>query len=141
MLLVEPFRIETPISVLRAKALTFPEGILAAYEQLDKALPNYQSRTHFGISHPNPKGEIQYWAAMAVLDADSGNTFGQEPFEIASGNYASILIADFYKNMHLVKQAFKELTALPDIDPNGYCLEMMVSFKDVRCMVKLLDQE
>lgn len=141
MLLVEPFRIETPISVLRAKALTFPEGILAAYEQLDNALPNYQMRTHFGISHPNPKGEIQYWAAMAVLDADSGNTFGQEPFEIASGNYASILIADFYKNMHLVKQAFKELTALPDIDPNGYCLEMMVSFKDVRCMVKLLDQE
>jgi hypothetical protein len=138
MLLVEPFRIEKPISVLRAKALTFPEGILAAYEQLDKALPNYQLRTHFGISHPNQKGEIQYWAAMAVLDADSGNTFGQEPFEIVSGNYASILIVDFYKNMHLVKQAFKELTALPDIDPNGYCLEMMVSFTDVRCLVKLL---
>ena len=137
MFTIEPFRIDKPISVLRAKAITFPEGVLGAYEQLDKALPNYQTRAHFGISHPKEDGVIHYWAAMEVKPEDGGYTFGQEPFEIVVGNYASILIKDFYSNMHLIKQAFKTLTALPEIDPNGYCLEMMVSYTDVRCMVKL----
>ena len=137
MFTVEPFKIQKPILVLRAKAITFPEGVLGAYEQLDKALPNYQNRVHFGISHPMPDGAIHYWAAMQVLEADKGNTFGQEPFVIDTGNYASILIKDFFTNMHLIKQAFKTLTALPEIDPKGYFLEMMVSLTDVRCMVKL----
>jgi hypothetical protein len=138
MQIVNEYNIVSPIFVLRTQAFTFPEGILDAYTRLDLAIPNYQLRRHFGISFPHTNGKIQYWAAMEVLESDCGNHYGQELFKIEAGTYACIDVKNFQESHLSLKQAFQTLTSLPNINPEGYCLEMMLSQTDVKCMVKLL---
>jgi len=135
---INPFAIVTPINVVRFKAIAFPAGIMAAYEKIDEVVPDVTKRKHYGFSQPNSKGEIEYWAGVEQLPSDNGNYFGLEPFTIVTGNYQSILVKDFKSNPFLLRQAFKTLTALPEIDPNGYCLEMMLSQTDVLCLVRVL---
>lgn len=36
-----------------------------------------------------------------------------------------------------IGKAFKELLAIPGIDPEGACVEWYLSNKDVQCMVRL----
>ena len=55
------------------------------------------------------------------------------------GTYNSIFIPDFCNNIPAIGNAFQELTADPQIDPNGICVEVYENDTDVRCMVRLRD--
>ena len=135
---IKPFAIVTPINVVRFKAIAFPAGIMAAYEKIDEVVLDVTKRKHYGFSQPNSKGEIEYWAGVAQLPTDNGELFGLEPFTIAIGYYQSIMVSDFKSNPFLLRQAFQALTALPEIDPKGYCLEIMLSQSNVLCLVRVL---
>ncbi len=49
----------------------------------------------------------------------------------------SITINDYAKDIMSIDRAFKELLALPDLDPQGYCVEWYYNEKDVKCMIRL----
>lgn len=43
------------------------------------------------------------------------------------------------KDLPAIGKAFEQLTALPGIDPAGYCVEWYESQKNVKCMVRMAE--
>lgn len=127
------------IPTLRVAATSFPSGVMEAFSTLHGILPAKEGRQTFGISHGGTEGEMLYWAATNVLNEAAEKEAGFEPFIIRKGAYASILVQDFYKDMSAIGRTFQTLLAHPDLDPEGYCLEIYQSEKDVQCLVKLKD--
>jgi hypothetical protein len=71
------------------------------------------------------------------MDDQEAEKLGLDRFLIPKGIYIGIEIPDFMNHIPEIGKSFKELLASPDIDPNGFCLEMYMGETDVRCMVKL----
>jgi hypothetical protein len=133
---MEKFTLDKSIKVFCITAKSFPDGVMEAHRKLHELVPLLSQRRYFGISRPD-KGVIIYKAAAEELEDGEAEKLGLEPFVIKSGEFISITIPDFAKDMQSIGRAFKELLASPDIDPDGYCLEWYLNEKDVRCMVPL----
>ena len=95
------------------------------------------SRQFFGISYPETPSKIIYKAAVEESYPGEGEKLGCETFIIKKGQYISIYIKDFMKDIPKIGQSFQELLADERIDPNGCCVEEYINDKDVRCMVRL----
>lgn len=134
---MENYLLENDIGVICLQAETFPAGIMAAHHKLQELTGNDAGRKFFGISYPEKPGHIIYKAAAQEKYYNEAAALGCEHFTIRSGNYISIFIKDFMKNIPAIGNAFSELLSNPDIDPNGYCLEIYEGESDVRCMVPL----
>ncbi|MEJ2880460.1 transcriptional regulator [Pedobacter sp. GR22-6] len=134
---MEKITIATDIKVFCVDAESFPEGILKAHQKLHALVPFSEERKYFGVSRME-NGGIIYKAAAEELQPGELAKHDLAPLILPSGEYQCILIRDFMKNIEAIGAAFEELTQLPDIDPQGYCLEWYVSDKDVRCMVRVV---
>lgn len=134
---IEKFILEKDINVICMKAETFPEGIEDAFQKLHSLVSSSKGRRNFGISRPGESGEIIYKAALEETFEGEAQSLNCESFKIKSGEYESILIKDFMQNIKKIGSAFQELTSYSNIDPEGYCLEIYLNEKDVRCMVPL----
>ena len=132
---MEEFILHEDIKVICVTATSFPDGVKDAHEKLHALIPFTSQRRYFGISWGGENELIHYQAAAEVLNPEEAKLSGTEPFIIRKGKYKLILIQDYMKNTQLIGQAFNELLSLPDLDPNGYCLEWYLSNTDVRCMV------
>jgi hypothetical protein len=135
---MEIFVIEEDINVLCQQADSFPQGVMQAHTILHNELPDTDQRKFAGISYPDKNGAIIYKAAAEALYDNEAEQTGFESFTIKRGNYITEFITDFCVDTAAIGKAFKTLLSHPDIDPNGYCLEMYTSDKDVRCMVPLI---
>ncbi len=138
---METFIIDTDINVLCVTAKSFPDGIMGAFDRLDSIVPFAEKSRHFGISRPNPKGQIIYKAALEEINEGDAERFGCEPFVIQKGSYIFLDRINFMKDLQGIGKAFHELISQPGIDPNGYCLEWYLNQNDVRCMVRLDDNK
>jgi len=133
---VENYNLEKDIKVFCIAAKSFPDGVLEAHQSLHSLVPYSPDRKYFGISRPE-KGVIVYKSASEELEKGEFSKHGLEEFKIKKGKYISIVIKDFMKNIPAIGKAFKELTSLKEIDPNGYCIELYQNDDELRCMVKL----
>ena len=124
------------IKVFCVTATSFPEGILDAHEELHARVPFSEDRRYFGISRPE-KGIIVYKAAAEELEKDQSENIDFESFTIEKGKYICLTISNYMKDLESIGKAFEELTANPDIDPNGYCIEWYYNETDVNCMIRL----
>ncbi|MES2130996.1 MAG: transcriptional regulator [Bacteroidota bacterium] len=134
---MEKYTIAKDIPVFYITAGSFPNGVEAAHKKLRAKMAPDDNRTFFGISHSDGKGNIIYKAAAEELYAGETEKLGLEKFVIKKGEYMSQLLPNFCDNVAVVGETFKELLALPDLDPQGYCLELYLSLADMRCMVPL----
>ncbi len=134
---MEKYFLEKDIKVFYVTANSFPEGVQDAHKELYSKLASTENRNFFGISHPDRDGKIIYKAAVEALEGEEEKT-GMKTFVIKSGIYISEFIPDFCKDVRSIEKAFKELLASPDIDPQGYCLEIYEGLNEVRCMVPLV---
>jgi predicted transcriptional regulator YdeE len=136
---MEKVNIDKDIKVFYITATSFPEGVMDAYEKLHSIVKDADNRKYFGISQPNPQGTIVYKAATEELENGEAEKLGCETFVIQKGEYISITIKDHFNHPTSIGDAFRELIARPDIDPQGYCLEYYTNYKDkdVKCMVGL----
>lgn len=133
---MEPLIIDRDIQLVCVCASSFPEGILAAHQQLHAAIAFSAERRYYGISFPAGNGEIVYRAAAEVLDqADLQK--GLELFLLPGGHYTSILISSFINDIPAIGRAFRDLLRDSRIDPQGACVEWYINNEDVRCMVRL----
>lgn len=125
----EIFQLEEPVHVFCVTAESFPDGVQKAHQTLHGLAPFDNKRRYFGISWGGPA--ITYKAAATEIR--DGELSGEqlEEFTIRSGSYLSIVVDDFHK----IAGAIQELIADPRIDPDGYCVEMYLDEKTVRCMV------
>jgi hypothetical protein len=124
------------IKVLYVPAKTFPDGILEAHKKLHSLIPFSIDRKFFGISRPE-NGVITYKAAAEEINKGEAETLNSETMILRKGRYASMTIKDFRKDPESIGKTFEKIVAMPDIDPEGYCVEWYFNEKDVRCMVRL----
>jgi hypothetical protein len=134
---MEFFTLEIDIKVFCETAISFPDGIVKAHQELRSIVPFSAERRYFGISRPNEKGVIIYKAATEEIYQGEAQEFGCETFTIERGQYISILIKDYIQNIQKIGKAVESLTAYPDADPDSGCIEFYLNDKDVRCMIKL----
>lgn len=137
---MEPYFVEHDMPLLCVEAKSFPAGVLAAQQQLHRLLDGRGERQYFGISWP-VDGEIRYKAAATALQAGEATTLGCEPWLLNKGEYISLLIPNFMDDVPAIGRAFEQLLAHPRIDPQGACVEVYLNETDVRCMVRLADEE
>ena len=127
------------IKVFYVTATSFPDGIQAAYQKLHSLIGSPVGRRFFGISYPETPSKIIYKAAVEESYPGEGEKLGCETLVIKKGQYISIYIKDFMKDIPKIGQSFQELLADERIDPKGCCVEEYINDKDVRCMVRLKD--
>jgi predicted transcriptional regulator YdeE len=133
------YRLEKDIHVICVTATSFPDGVMDAYKKLQSLITDSKERRYFGISNSDKDGVVVYKACAEVKNEDEAEKFGLESFTIKAGNFATIYIVDHMKDPESIGNAFKELLMNPNLDPQGYCLEMYKDFddKDVQCLVPL----
>ena len=134
---MEKFILKEDIPVFYVEAETFPAGIKAAHEKLHTMLGSVKDRKFFGISNPGVAKGIIYKAAVEEAYPGEAEKYGCEKFTIRKGTYISELLKDWQKDESIVARTFHQLLDHPDLDHDGYCLEMYLNEKDMRCMVTL----
>ena len=134
---MEKYFLDEDIKLICNPASSFPEGVLNAHQELHASLPDVEGRMYYGLSQLGRNGNITYKAAAEEMEHGEAGELKMETFMLAKGEYISIFIKDYGRDIPSIGRAFQELIALPDIDPQGWCVEMYVNEEDIRCMVKL----
>lgn len=133
--------IEKDIPVLCATVKTFPDGIMEAYDQIEKAFPDRKGRLFYGLSKPNLQGIIVYKAAIEQKSDEEAEKFGLEKFIIPAGTYVYEDVVDFSFNpSEMIGGAFRRLLSDARIDPTAWCIETHTGDDTVRCMVRILEK-
>ncbi len=133
---METITIDKDINVLYVTAASFPDGIMAAFDQLYALVPPGGERRIFGISRPE-KGVVTYHAGAEEMFEGEAKKLGYNRLVLKKGRYNAITILDFMKNIPRIGASFQELLSMPGIDPEGYCVEWYLNGEDVQCMVRL----
>lgn len=133
---IKKIKIDKDIKVFYIQAKSFPEGVMEAFQKMHALIEFPNKRRNFGISRPE-NGEIVYRVAAEELKEGDLKNHDFAEFVIPHGDYIGLDIKDFRKDLSLIKAAFDQLLANPDIDPNGYCIEEYKGIDDVFCMVRL----
>ena len=96
-------------------------------------------RRYFGISQPDNTGIIIYKAAAEELEAGEAEKYDCDSFIIKKGKYICIEIKNHMQDTSSIGNAFQKLISLPEVDPQGYCLEYYSNYihPDVKCIVGL----
>lgn len=133
---METITLDHDIKVLIVKAVSFPEGIMAAHQKLHSLIPFSIERKYFGISRPENGGPIVYKAAAEELSGEA-EKLDLETVVLKKGKYISIDIPNYMNDLQSMSRAFEQLLQTPGLDPQGYCVEWYMSKSDVRCMIRL----
>ncbi|HXC04586.1 MAG TPA: transcriptional regulator [Bacteroidia bacterium] len=134
---METFLLDKDITVFYIQALSFPDGVMGAHQQLHAAIPRTANRRYFGLSRPEGKQGITYKAAAEELLKGEGARLGFETLLLPKGTYKGMELKNFRTDVSAIGKTFAQLTSLPDIDPNAYCVELYLGENDVRCMVRM----
>jgi len=135
---MENLKIEEDKHVMVCQARSFPDGIMPAFRQLHSLVPDAFQRTTYGLSRPEGSMEnIIYKAAVDESYEGEGRELGLDTMVIPAGNYKSIIIKDYREKPSAIGAAFTQLLSVPDIDPDGFCLEIYKDNNEVVCAVPL----
>lgn len=126
------------IKVFYIGATSFPNGVLVAHQKLHALIPFSTDRKYFGLSRPE-NGTIQYKAAAEELMPGEGEKLNCDTLILKKGNYLSVTVPDYMKDIPAIEKTFAQLISRTDIDPQGYCVEWYVNDKDMQCMIRLKD--
>ena len=128
------------IAVCCVAASSFPDGVLTAFQTLHGKLDRKEERQHFGISHGLANGGIHYLAEATELSPGEAEALGLDRFTLQKGAYLGLTVADYLKDLGEIGRTFQRLLKSPNLDPEGYCLEIYAG-KDVQCLVKLKTED
>ena len=112
---METITINQDIPIIYLNALSFPEGIQAAHEQLQTIVPLTEQRIKFGLSRPENNDKIVYKAALQELIVGEAARLNLQSMFISKGSYYCITIENYNENLTKIGEAFYKLTAMPDI--------------------------
>jgi predicted transcriptional regulator YdeE len=138
---METFHLENNIKLLCITADSFPEGVLAAHQKLHSIIPHSNDRGYFGISYANAAHAILYKAAAEMQHNEEAEKWNLETFVIKKGDYISTIINNYRNDIPAIGKTFNQMLKDPRIDPNGACVEWYLNDNDVRCMVRIVNNE
>ena len=116
---MEQYTLPHDIHVMYVTAATFPDGVMAAHQQLHRLTDGKGQRKYFGLSRPEGGKGIVYRAAAEELSAGEANALGLDTYTIEKGVYTSQYISNFMNDLPAIGKAFSELLQTPGLDPNG----------------------
>ncbi|MFN8712977.1 MAG: hypothetical protein ACK5Z2_09010 [Bacteroidota bacterium] len=127
---------ENDVAIVCAKATSFPDGVMAAFQQLHTVAPPIEGRSHFSVSWLGADGEIEYMAGATELQTGEIQQSDFVNFTISAGKYLYIDVHDFMKDIPAIGKTFQQLLASHEVSKDTVCIEWYVSDKLCRCMVK-----
>ncbi|HTE33560.1 MAG TPA: hypothetical protein VK666_24430 [Chryseolinea sp.] len=131
--------VEKDIHILYVTAESFPDGIVSAYEKLHKQVPASPERKFYGLSRPEKGQGTVYKAAVEVKSPDEAKKLKLDTMVIPKGNYIAETVYNYKKDVALIRKTFDKLLKQPNIDPQGYCVELYSpNDQDVTCMVRVV---
>ncbi|WP_421942553.1 transcriptional regulator [Pedobacter sp.] len=130
--------LENDLQMMYIDAASFPNGVEAAHKKLHALVAFDDKRRYFGYSRPE-NGIITYKAGAEELNTGEGKILGLNTLLIKKGKFASKLVINFMADVSAIGSTFQELLKHPDLDPNGYCLEIYQNTNDVICLARLKD--
>ncbi len=133
---METITFNDDIKVFYVTASSFPHGIMEAHEKLHSLVSFSTARKYFGISRPE-NGDIVYKAAAEEIYQGEAEKLNCDTLLLKKGNYISLTINDYVKDLQSIDRSFKKLLSQRGLDPNGYCVEWYFNDKDVKCMIRL----
>lgn len=137
---MEPYHLDQDIRLCCVAAKSFPDGVMAAFEQLMDIFPDQQGqRRLFGVSWPDGKGSMVYKAAVEEKFQGEAQHLGMESYLVKKGEYLSTTVHDFMNDIPSIGKAFRQLVEAPGVDPNTVGVEEYINTTDVRCMVPLFN--
>lgn len=128
--------IKNDTKLILVKARSFPDGVVAAYKDLEKAIGNPKGRAFYGISRGYKNGGIVYWAGVKPIE-DEEARLGLEKLTLNKGTYIAETLNGWRGREHVIGETFQKLLADPRLDPEGYCVEQYLENGDVMCMVRI----
>ncbi len=135
---METIILEKDIKVFYVTAITFPNGIGEAIQKLHSLFPFSKERRIFGLSRPENNGGIIYRAAAEEMYEGEAEKLQCNTLIIPKGKYIALEVIDFRKDITSIGRAFQQLLKHPDLDPQGYCVELYANDKEVvTCMIRL----
>ncbi|MFD2871092.1 transcriptional regulator [Mucilaginibacter ximonensis] len=135
---METIKFDQDIRVMYVEATSFPDGALAAHQKLHSYFPFTTVRRYFGLSRPE-SGIIRYKAAAEIMESGEAEKYGLQTIVLKKGDYHALTLRDYMKDIPSIQRTFSQLIALPDIDPEGYCVEQYIGQNDMLCMVRIAD--
>lgn len=135
---MEPYHLDNDIRLLCVPAKSFPDGVMAAFQQLMTLFPDQQGKRRlFGISWPDGKGSLVYKAAVEERYRGEAEKMGLESYLLKKGEYLSLVVHNFMNDIPSIGRAFRQLVDAPGVHPNTMGVEEYISSSDVRCMVPM----
>jgi len=135
---METIILQKEIKVFYVTATTFPDGIGEAFQKLHSLFPFSKERRIFGLSRPENNEGIVYRAAAEEMYEGEAEKLQCDTLIIPEGKYIALEVVDFRKDIMSIGRTFQQLLKHPDIDPQGYCVEMYANDKEVvTCMIRL----
>lgn len=136
--MMETITLEDNIQIMYIGASSFPDGVLAAHQQLHSLITFSTDRKYYGVSRPENK-VITYKAAAEEKQEHEAEELNLKTMVLEKGNYICLTVKDFMEDLQGIGKAFNQLLTTPNLDPNGYCVEWYLNDKDVMCMIRLQD--
>lgn len=135
---MEPYYLEHDIRLCCVPAKSFPDGVMAAFQQIMNTFPDQQgSRRLFGVSWPDGQGSLVYKAAIEESYQGEAEKLGMETYLLRKGEYLSLVVHNFMEDIPSIGKAFSKLVDAPGVHPDTIGVEEYVSSSDVRCMVPM----
>lgn len=125
------------LELMFIEAKSFPDGIADAHRTLREIVPIEGGRKYFGLSRPENNSGIVYRAAASLLETGEEKRFGLKTILLQKGRYCVETIRNFPQNPLQIGECFQQLLENPQLDKDGYCVELYLSGNDVQCMVRL----
>lgn len=133
---IETFKIESPIIVITEKAEDFGKGIGEAFVSLAEKLEHKgEKRECYGIVAKEEDG-MNYYAAYTELYAGEAIEKSLSSFTIASGDYQSIRLDEWNKNILHIGPTFDQILKSGKVDTSSPCIEFYKTEQELLCMVK-----
>jgi hypothetical protein len=138
---METIILQEDIKIFYVIAESFPTGIPAAMHKLHRLIGNSPERRIFGVSRPENGGDILYRAAAEELVPGEADNLKCDSMHIKKGKYVTKNVSGLPQNIPAISNTFEELLKIPNLDPEGFCVEWYANnMNEVKCMIRLADK-
>jgi DNA gyrase inhibitor GyrI len=112
----------SPIPVMFVFSKNGTAGASAAFDVLEKKLPNLKKRRFYGVLEGSPETGI-YRACIGIMEGDDPKVMGLDTWTIPGGKYARAKIANWNKHLKEIGPTFDQLKNQYKTDPNRPLIE------------------
>lgn len=122
------------LAVVRAE--TFPDGIGAAWKDLESRLASLKGRRFYGVTELH-QGSLVYYAGLEPKDGDEVVALGLPTMEVPGGRYARVKLMDWMEKSSEIPGIFGQLFRDHETHPLNIAVEYYRSNSEVHLMVLL----